>query len=231
MNIKQNNSHSFFGLGQWQSILAPGAILAIWESVQQNKVAVTDLGLELTICEPRVWQLAHAKTRLAQSHHYLTLQNFTLLFYHPKNRCWRRCCVTGTCSMRQSHSNHSNSWGYDRGLFSLATVLWYHTAAFRCREQPQDTLRCCRGSETVTLSRCTNSPIAVQLCVRLRTLDKKRIMCKPTTQNNPQSWLCAFQNLLYFLYLFCNNVRSNLWPRKTTVATISRHWCLILDLV
>ena len=31
-------------------------------------------------------------------------------------------------------------------------------------------------------------------------------MCKPTTQNNPQSWLCAYQNCTY--YLFCNDSKQ-----------------------
>ena len=40
--------------------------------------------------------------------------------------------------------------------------------------------------------------IAAQLCVGIGT-QKKGIMCKPATQNNPQSWLCAFQNCTYFV--------------------------------
>ena len=59
------------------------------------------------------------------------LQNFELFWNHPKNRRWRRCCTTGTCCMRQSHSTHCNSRGYD--LISLAAVFWHHTAALRCR--------------------------------------------------------------------------------------------------
>ena len=42
-----------------------------------------------------------------------SLQNFELFWNHPKNRRWRRCCTTGTCCMRQSHSTHCNSCGYD----------------------------------------------------------------------------------------------------------------------
>ena len=37
----------------------------------------------------------------------------------PQKRRCRRCCTTGTCSMRQSHSIHCNSRGYD--LISLVT--------------------------------------------------------------------------------------------------------------
>ena len=32
---------------------------------------------------------------------------------------------------------------------------------------------------------------------------KKGIMCKPATQNNPQSWLCMFQNCTYFVMWAC----------------------------
>ena len=78
-----------------------------------------------------------------------------------------------------------------RSLGCCAAVLRCHPVALR---QPQDTLRCCRGSEseTVTLSCCTDSVIAPQLCVRLRlrTLRTKeehvRPMCKTMTQHNPR---------------------------------------------
>ena len=73
-----------------------------------------------------------------------------------------------------------------QALRCRAAVLRCHTVALR---QPQDTLRCCRGSETVTLSCCTGSEIAPQLCVRLRlrTLETKEehVMCKTMTQHNP----------------------------------------------
>ena len=105
------------------------------------------------------------------------------MWNHPKNRCWRRCCMTGTCCMIQFHSTHCNSCGYD--WISLAAVMWHHTAALRRRaaalrchtaalRQLQDTLRCCRSSEIVTFSCWTSSVIAAQLCVRLRTFRHKR---------------------------------------------------------
>ena len=76
-----------------------------------------------------------------------------------------------------------------QALRCRAAVVRCHTVALR---PPQDTLRCCRGSETVTLSCCTDSVIAPQLCVRLRlrTLETKeehvRPMCKTMTQHNPR---------------------------------------------
>ena len=68
---------------------------------------------------------------------YRTLQIFTQLWNHPKNRRWQRCCMTGMCCIRQSHSTHCNSCGYD--LISHAAVMWHHTAASRC---PAAVLRC-----------------------------------------------------------------------------------------
>ena len=49
----------------------------------------------------------------------IPLQNFEQLWNRPKNKRWRRCCTTGTCSMRQSHSIHCNSRGCD--LISFVT--------------------------------------------------------------------------------------------------------------
>ena len=129
---------------------------------------------------------------------------------------WRRCCATGTCSMKQSHNTNYNSWGFD--LISLAAVLWHHTAALRrraaalrCRtaalRQPNKWhMRCCRGSETVTLSCRTSFVIAVQLCVRLGTLDTKGGHYVQTYQNNPQSWCFTSE-----LYLFCNEHNRKGW--------------------
>ena len=155
----------------------------------------------------------------------LSIQNFELLWNHPKNRRWRRCCMTGTCCMRQSHSTHCNSCGYD--LISLAVVLWHHTAALRCRaaavrchtaavrchtaamRQPQDV------AEALRLSHClvARALWLLHSCASDWELltQKKGIMCKPTTQNNPWSWLCAFGNCTYFVMLVAKlNSRENL---------------------
>ena len=72
-----------------------------------------------------------------------------------------------------------------------------HTAALR---QPQNTLRSCRGSETVvtlTFSCCSSSVIGVQLCIRLRTLDTKE-------GHNPGYVRSE-------LYLFCNACFLGAW--------------------
>ena len=49
-----------------------------------------------------------------------SLQDFEQLGNYYKNRRWRRCCTTGTCSMSKSHSIHCNSGGYD--LIGLVTL-------------------------------------------------------------------------------------------------------------
>ena len=81
--------------------------------------------------------------------HLCITKFYTVVKSHQKRR-WRRCCTTstGTCSMRQSHSNHCNSWGYD--LISLAAVVWHHTAALRCRAAA---LRCHSSSDSDTATR------------------------------------------------------------------------------
>ena len=115
------------------------------------------IGLTLYILAVTFWILVTTCRCLLQS-----LQNFTQLWGYPKNRRWWRCCLTGVCSMTQSHSTHSNSCGNALIIISLAAVLWCHTAGFRRRtaalgchtsalKQLQHTLRCCRGSEAVCL--------------------------------------------------------------------------------
>ena len=88
-----------------------------------------------------------------------------------------------------------------QALRCRAAVLRCHTVALR---QSQDTLRCCRGSETVTLFCCTSSVIVPQLCVKLklRTLETKEehFMRKTMTQHNPG--FVHFRNVLGGL--FCN---------------------------
>ena len=128
---------------------------------------------------------------------------------HPKNGHWRWCCATGMCSMRQSHSTHCSSWGYD--LITLAAVLWHHTAALKCRPAalghhtaalslPQVTPRSCSSSKTVTESCCMCHTTAAHLCVNQElNTQKKGIMCITTTQHNLQSWLCAVLNCSYFV--------------------------------
>ena len=113
---------------------------------------------------------------------------------------------------------HSHSWGYD--LITLAEVLWHPTAALRHRTEairchtaaqgqpPQDTLRCWRGAET-GLSHC----LVVQALWWLQScasdweleIQKKGIMCKPTTQNNI-GYVCAYYNWLwlYLIIMFKN---------------------------
>ena len=73
------------------------------------------------------------------------ITKFYTVVKSPQKRRWQWCYMTITCSMRQSNSNHCNSWGYD--LISLAAVVWHHTAALRCRAAA---LRCHSSSETAT---------------------------------------------------------------------------------
>ena len=90
----------------------------------------------------------------------------------------KRALATVLCDRRvvyetvSQHPVPCNSRGYD--LKSHAAVLRHHTAALRCcagavgyhtvaLRQPQDILRCCKGPETVTQSRCMRHTTAAHL--------------------------------------------------------------------
>ena len=113
---------------------------------------------------------------------------------------------------------HCHSWGYD--LITLAEVLWHPTAALRHRTeamrchtaaqgQPQqDTLRCCRGAETdchtVLSHKLCDGCRAVRASDWELEIQKKGIMCKPTTQNNI-GYVCAYYNWLWLYLIMLKN--------------------------
>ena len=110
-------------------------------------------------------------------------------------------------------------------MIQLGAVLRHTTGALRrpiaALRQPQDTVSCCRGSETVTLSCCmchttapwTGAPgdflhVYLQACraaMRLKLLPHKQLCIRLRTFASPQhkiihnSCLCAFQNWTYFV--------------------------------